>query len=95
MSVTEEKFKFDESGFSCTKIKGIIPYERFVSITRFKGEYEISYEIQKDKIKFILNSTYIKNIGIIGALILLSILFGFFSYKKDNIIYQYNLNKTW
>jgi hypothetical protein len=169
MSLIEKKFKFEDKGFSCTKIKGIIPYEKFVSLSRFKEEYAISYQIQKGNIKkikievsrnlhqsvdkflsdkfpntkiiekkasvfkcispylgipmcyiflfiacllfinsdmnsvripviiypffhFILNSTYTKNFTIVCGLILLSILLGLFSYKKDNIIYQYHLN---
>lgn len=169
MSLIEKKFKFEDNGFSCTKIKGIIPYENFVSISRFKEEYEISYQVQKNNIKkikieisrnlhqsvdeflndkfpniritekkasvfacispylgipicylllfiacllftnsdidsaripiiiypifhFILNSTYTTNFVIICGLLLLSILIGLFSYKNDNIIYQYHLN---
>lgn len=169
MSVIEKKFKFEDNGFSCTKIKGIIPYEKFISISKFKQEYTISYHTQKGNIKkvkievsenlhssvdeflndkfqkiiitekkasvfkcisdyigiplcyiclflaclicknsdvdqgnipiiiypifqFVLNSTYTKNLTVICGLALLSILFGLFSYKKDNIIYQYRLN---
>ena len=51
MSLIEKKFKFEDNGFSCTEIKGIIPYEKFVSLSRFKEEYEISYELQKGNIK--------------------------------------------
>ena len=171
MSLIEKKFKFEDNGFSCTEIKGIIPYEKFVALSRFKEEYEISYELQKGNIKkikievsknlhqsvdeflsnkfpnmsitekkasvfkcispflgipicyillfivcvlfmnsdinsvripviiypifrFILNSTYTKNFAIVCGLILLSILLELFSYKNDNIIYQYNLNNN-
>lgn len=169
MSLIEKKFKFEDKGFSCTKFNGIIPYEKFVSLNRFKEEYEISYQLQKGRIKkikievsenlhqavdeflsnkfpnikitekkasvfkcispylgipmcyifvfiacliyiystadsvripviiypifnFILNSTYTKNFAIVCGLVLLSILLGLFSYKKDNIIYEYHLN---
>ena len=172
MSITEEKFKFEDNGFSCTKNNEIIPYENFVSISRFKEEYEISYQTQKSSIKkikievskdlhqsvdeflkdkfpnmkiiekqssifkcispflgiptcyiflfiacqiflnsdsdsvripiiiypifeFVLNSTYTKNFAIIGGLVLLSILLGLFSYKNDNTIYEYDLNKIY
>ena len=171
MSIIEKKFKFEDNGFSCTEIKGIIPYEKFVALSRFKEEYEISYQVQKGSIKkitievsknlhqsvdeflsdkfpnikiteekasvfkcispflgipicyillfivcvlfmnsdinsvripviiypifrFILNSTYTKNFAIVCGLILLSILLELFSYKNDNIIYQYNLNNN-
>lgn len=51
MSIIEKKFKFEDDGFSCTQIKGIIPYEKFVWLSRFKEEYEISYQVHKGNIK--------------------------------------------